>query len=91
MNVYKDFALAFDFARHLEFSIEDTGVGVSPLKAKEIFNAFSQEDVSVTRKFGGSGLGLAISQNLVKLMKGEIKVKPRETQGSCFYFRRSTI
>lgn len=71
---------------HLEFLIEDTGVGVSPLKAKEIFNAFSQEDVSVTRKFGGSGLGLAISQNLVKLMKGEIKVKPRETQGSCFYF-----
>jgi signal transduction histidine kinase/CheY-like chemotaxis protein len=71
---------------YLEFAIEDTGVGVSPLKAKEIFNAFSQEDVSVTRKFGGSGLGLAISQNLVKLMKGEIQVKPRDTQGSCFYF-----
>lgn len=70
----------------LEFSVEDTGVGVSPLKVKEIFKAFSQEDVSVTRKFGGSGLGLAISQNLVKLMKGEIQVKARQPQGSCFYF-----
>ena len=70
----------------IEFLIEDTGVGVSPDKVKEIFNAFSQEDNSVTRRFGGSGLGLAISQNLVQLMSGEIKLKARSDKGSCFYF-----
>ncbi len=70
----------------LLFSVSDTGVGVAPEKAEEIFEAFSQEDESVTRRFGGSGLGLAISRHLVELMNGGLGVAPRAGGGSCFSF-----
>ncbi|MCW3786737.1 response regulator [Plebeiibacterium sediminum] len=56
----------------LQFKISDTGIGIRKEKLKIIFNSFSQEDESTTRKFGGTGLGTSISKNLVKLMGGEI-------------------
>lgn len=70
----------------LLFAVSDTGIGINPSKAEEIFQAFSQEDTSVTRRFGGSGLGLSISRQLAEMMGGGIRVNPREGGGSVFFF-----
>ena len=70
----------------LQFSVSDTGKGISSGKQREIFEAFAQEDSGVTREFGGTGLGLAISSQLVKLMKGDIGVVSEPGRGSVFYF-----
>jgi signal transduction histidine kinase/CheY-like chemotaxis protein len=68
------------------FEVSDTGIGIPSEKMDMIFSPFSQADASVNRKYGGSGLGLSIAKNLVKLMAGEISVKPREEGGSTFTF-----
>ena len=49
----------------LRFGVRDTGIGIHPDNQKEIFNAFSQEDASITKKYGGTGLGLTISNQLL--------------------------
>ncbi|MBQ4901965.1 response regulator [Paenibacillus sp. Marseille-P2973] len=70
----------------LEFTVKDTGIGISPEKVDRLFKPFSQLDSSMTRKYGGTGLGLAICQTLVHMMGGTIRVEPLEEEGATFVF-----
>ncbi|MDQ0196162.1 response regulator [Paenibacillus wynnii] len=70
----------------LEFTIRDTGIGISPDKRHRLFKPFSQLDSSMTRKYGGTGLGLAICKSLVGMMGGDIRVESMEEKGTTFVF-----
>jgi len=70
----------------IKFSVQDNGIGMTKDQQARIFDAFSQADVSVTRKYGGTGLGLTISSQFVELMGGELKLESTKDHGTTFYF-----
>lgn len=76
----------------LVYTIDDTGIGIRDESRKKLFKAFSQEDSSITRKFGGSGLGLAISKELAQALGGDIEIqKNPQGKGSRFIFRTPLV
>ncbi|MCU7947312.1 MAG: PAS domain-containing protein [Candidatus Thiodiazotropha sp. (ex Cardiolucina cf. quadrata)] len=76
----------YDQEAVLHFSINDTGIGMSPKQQAMLFHSFNQADASTTRQYGGTGLGLAISQKLTELMRGKIWADSNEDIGSTFHF-----
>lgn len=79
------FKLMPDQSYEFRFTITDTGVGMSESNKQRLFNAFTQADTSITRRFGGTGLGLVISRSLANLMHGEIDFDSTLDKGSVFW------
>jgi len=71
----------------VEFAVTDTGVGMTVEQTQKIFDAFTQADVTTTRKYGGTGLGLALVSRFCELMNGTVAVESEPDKGSCFTVR----
>jgi signal transduction histidine kinase/CheY-like chemotaxis protein len=70
----------------LEFTVTDTGIGISQDKHSLIFDSFTQASTDTTRHFGGTGLGLAICKKLIELQGGTITIESEPEKGSTFRF-----
>ena len=84
MQVTSEQAASEEYELH--FSVRDTGIGILPDRAGQLFQPFSQVDASATRRYGGTGLGLVISKRLSELMGGTMWVESQIDKGSTFYF-----
>ncbi len=73
-----------DGSHRVHVDVTDTGIGMDDGTVRRLFGAFTQADASITRRFGGTGLGLAITQQLARLMEGDVTVESRLGEGSTF-------
>ena len=73
-------------SNRVKFVVSDNGIGMTKDQQSRIFDAFSQADVSVTRKYGGTGLGLTISSQFVELMGGLLELESAKDHGTSFFF-----
>jgi len=71
----------------IQFSLRDTGIGMTPRQMERLFHTFTQADSSTTRKFGGTGLGLIITRHFCRMMGGDIAVESEYGKGSLFTIR----
>ncbi len=70
----------------IHFKVQDSGIGIAKKNLSKVFQAFSQADNSISRKFGGTGLGLPISSKFIEMMNSQLKVKSKINFGTQFYF-----
>jgi len=73
-----------EIENQIQIQIIDTGIGIDQKKIDSIFDSFTQEDISITRKYGGTGLGLTITKQLIDLFNGKISVSSDKTKGTTF-------
>jgi CheY-like chemotaxis protein len=75
----------------IEIAVADTGVGITAEAQKSLFSKFTQANARIASRYGGTGLGLSLSQNLTRLMGGEITVESQPGAGSCFTVRLPAV
>ena len=75
-----------DGITRIRFEVQDSGIGVTSEQKARIFEAFSQADTSITRKYGGTGLGLTISARFIELMGGQLDLHSEPGKGTTFFF-----
>src|SRR5690606_21978352 len=71
----------------IEFTVRDTGIGMTPAQMQRLFDIFSQVDANITRRYGGTGLGLVISRRLCRMMGGEVFVDSDFGTGTTIHVR----
>lgn len=86
LKIYPVSAATADNFRTIRFEVRDTGIGIRPERQGKIFEAFSQEDLSITKRYGGTGLGLTISNKLLALMNSRLQLDSELGAGSTFFF-----
>ena len=79
-------AVLRDNGKFVEFSVEDSGLGISPTEQEKIFQPFTQLDSTYAKKHEGTGLGLSLCRKIVELHGGNIRVRSETGKGSFFYF-----
>nr|WP_295870636.1 PAS domain S-box protein [uncultured Chitinophaga sp.] len=86
LKIYPVSSANAEYHRTLRFEVSDTGIGIRKERQEKIFEAFSQEDISITKRYGGTGLGLTISNKLLALMNSRLQLESIPGEGSTFFF-----